>query len=129
MQAATAEAGTDAPRRVSEEERWISPAAAANDAPWCPKCWRTMVYRSARHGGHFWGCQQYPACDATRRPHERYSTLMQSSASTAWQVRTWDPADDGAASAATPRAAGRDGDPEDDQDAASSADDPWRGLT
>ena len=44
------------------------PAAKADDdlAPTCPKCAKSMVKRTARHGANagntFWGCSSYPAC-------------------------------------------------------------------
>ena len=48
-------------------------AVPVNDYPACPKCRGWMTVRTARKGGHFWGCQSYPRCDETRRPFERYS--------------------------------------------------------
>ena len=51
-----------------EAERW--------DAPTCPHGHGPMRIRSARKGGHFWGCVEYPKCTASRRPGERGSTAF-----------------------------------------------------
>ena len=55
-------------RSQNPMEGYIVPTAAP---PACPECGSAMQRRSARRGGHFWGCIQYPKCTATRRPHER----------------------------------------------------------
>jgi restriction system protein len=38
--------------------------------PLCPKCGKTMILRTARHGqnagNNFWGCTDYPGCNGTR---------------------------------------------------------------
>ena len=122
-----ADVGTDAPRRISEEDRWI-PRSATSDAPWCPKCWGTMVYRSARHGGHFWGCSQYPTCDATRRPHECASMLTAAAAVQGWTRRTWEPDDDGDAASSTRDATAAAGTPDPETEDAAQADNPWATL-
>jgi len=48
-----------------------SPAPASTAQMRCPKCEQPMVLRTAQHGPHpgqqFWGCSQFPRCQATKR--------------------------------------------------------------
>ena len=40
--------------------------------PSCPLCSKSMIRRQNRvNKGSFWGCQQWPMCNGTRRPWER----------------------------------------------------------
>ncbi len=46
--------------------------AVATGAPMCPKCGKPMllrtIQRGTRQGQKFWGCSDYPHCNATRNP-------------------------------------------------------------
>ena len=59
--------------REQNPELGAIPKEALADAPWCPLDWHhgRMQIRSAKKGGQFWGCPNYPSCAATRRPGER----------------------------------------------------------
>ncbi len=47
------------------------PSSSVSAVPACPVCGKSMVKRTAKHGGSagnvFWGCSGYPACRGTRQ--------------------------------------------------------------
>jgi restriction system protein len=60
-------------RRLSggQEQLAVQVIEPSGNAPTCPRCYKPMVWRTARKGAHpgerFWGCPDFPRCKGVRK--------------------------------------------------------------